>query len=62
MPPTDPLLAGKGEAKLMAMRLGGPPAGYGRGTLKLLADERVALAVVESMSDETVRRTLKKMV
>ncbi len=46
----------------MAMRLGGPPAGYGRGTLKLLADERVALAVVESMSDETVRRTLKKMV
>ena len=59
-PPTPPLLDGKGEAKLISMRLGQPPAGYGRWTLQLLADELVALEVVESISYETVRRTLKK--
>jgi len=59
-PPTPPLLDGKGEAKLIAMRLGKPPAGYGRWTLHLLADELVALEVVESISHETVRQTLKK--
>ena len=47
-PPTQPLLDGKGEAKLIAMRLGKPPAGYGRWTLQLLADELVALEVVDS--------------
>ena len=61
-PPTEPILDGKGEAKLIAMRLGDPPAGYGKWTLQLLADELVALEVVESISYETVRRTLKKMV
>jgi len=60
-PPTEPILDGKGEAKLISMRLGKPPAGYGRWTLKLLADELVALEIVESISYETVRRTLKKM-
>ena len=42
------------------MRLGKPPAGYGRWTLRLLADELVALEVVDSISHETVRQTLKK--
>jgi len=60
-PPTAPILDGKAEAKLIAMRLGKPPRGYGRWTLQLLADELVALEVVESVSYETVRRTLKKM-
>lgn len=60
-PPTEPILDGKGEAKLISMRLGKPPAGYGRWTLKLLADELVALEIVESISYETVRRALKKM-
>ncbi len=59
-PPTQPLLDGKGEAKLISMRLGKPPAGYGRWTLQLLADELVALEVVDSISYETVRQTLKK--
>lgn len=59
-PPTPPLLDGKGEAQLLAMRLGQPPTGYGRWTLQLLADELVALEVVESISHETVRQTLKK--
>ncbi len=61
-PPTQPLLDGKGQAKLIAMRLGKPPAGYGQWTLQLLADELVALEIVESISHETVRQTLKKMV
>lgn len=60
-PPTPPLLNGDGEAKLIALRLGKPPAGYGRWTLQLLADQLVALEVVDSISIETVRKTLKKM-
>jgi hypothetical protein len=59
-PPRQPLLAGEQEAKLIALRLGKPPAGYGRWTLRLLADELVALEVVDSISHETVRQTLKK--
>jgi hypothetical protein len=59
-PPTPPLLDGQGEAKLIALRLGKPPAGYGRWTLQLLADQLVALEVVDSISPETVRKTLKK--
>jgi len=59
-PPTPGKLDGEGEAKLIAMRLGKPPAGYGHWTLQLLADELVALEVVESISHETVRKTLKK--
>ena len=59
-PPTPPKLDGVGEAKLIAMRLGKPPAGYGRWSLQLLADELVVLEVVESISPETVRKTLKK--
>ena len=38
-PPNPPRLDGQGEAKLIAMRLGKPPAGYGRWTLHLLAEE-----------------------
>ena len=59
-PPTPHKLDGVGEAKLIAMRLGQPPAGYGRWSLQLLADEMVALEVVESICPETVRQTLKK--
>jgi hypothetical protein len=59
-PPTQPLLDGRGEAKLISMRLGKPPAGYGSWTLQLLANELVALEVVDSISHETVRQTLKK--
>lgn len=59
-PATPPKLDGAGEAQLIAMRLGKPPAGYGRWSLQLLADELVALEVVESICPETVRKTLKK--
>jgi hypothetical protein len=59
-PPTPCKLDGEAEAKLIAMRLGKPPAGYGHWTLHLLANEMVALEVVDSISHETVRQVLKK--
>ena len=60
-PPTRCKLDGEGEAKLIAMRLGKSPAGYGQWTLQLLADEMVALEVVDAISYETVRKVLKKV-
>ena len=59
-PPTPKQLDGTGEAKLIALRLGKPPTGYGHWTLRLLADQLVELEVVDSISPETVRQTLKK--
>lgn len=59
-PPTPPLLDGEAEAKVIATRLGSPPAGYGRWTLRLLAEHVVELEIVESISHETVRQVLKK--
>jgi hypothetical protein len=53
-------LDGKAEARLIALRCGEPPQGRVRWTLQLLADRMVALNVVDSLSYETVRRTLKK--
>jgi hypothetical protein len=59
-PPTRPLLDGEAEAKVIALRLGKPPAGYGRWTLRLLAEQVVELEIVASISHETIRTTLKK--
>lgn len=60
-PPTPKLLDGEQEAKIIATRLGRPPAGYAHWTLRLLARTVVELSIVESISHETVRRTLKKV-
>jgi hypothetical protein len=54
------LLDGKQEAKVIAMRLGPPPKGYANWSLRLLAEQVVELEIVESISHETVRQTLKK--
>ena len=59
-PPTSPIVDGEAEAKIIAMRLGKPPAGYGRWTLRVLAEHVVELKIVESISHETIRTTLKK--
>lgn len=59
-PPSPCKLDGEAEAKLIAMRLGKPPAGCGHWTLQLLADEMVTLEIVDSISHETVRKVLKK--
>lgn len=54
------LLTGSDEAAIIALRLGSPPAGYGKWTLRLLARKVVELEIVETISYETIRRTLKK--
>ena len=59
-PPRPKLLDGEQEAKVIAMRLGSPPPGFSNWTLRLLAEQVVSLEIVESISHETVRRTLKK--
>ena len=59
-PPTPKLLDGKQEAEIIALRLGEPPAGFANWTLRLLADQVVALEIADSISHETVRGTLKK--
>lgn len=59
-PPTEKLLDGEQEAKIIAMRLGAPPQGYGKWTLRLLARKVVELKITEPVSYQTVRRTLKK--
>jgi hypothetical protein len=53
-------LDGKAEAHLIALACSEPPAGRVRWTLRLLADKLVELAIVETVSTETIRRTLKK--
>jgi transposase len=53
-------LDGAGEAQLIALACSQPPAGRAEWTLRLLADRLVELAVVEALSYQTVRRTLKK--
>ena len=58
--PTPKLLDGQQEAKIIALRLGKPPAGYAHWSLRLLARQVVELSLVESISHETIRRTLKK--
>jgi hypothetical protein len=60
LPPRAKRLDGKQEAKIMALRLGDPPRGFASWTLRLLAEKAVELEIVESISYETVRRTLKK--
>jgi transposase len=51
---------GRTEAHLIAVACGAPPEGRSRWTLRLLGDQMVVLGHVESLSHETVRRTLKK--
>ena len=53
-------LDGQGEAHLIALACGEPPRGRVSWTLKLLADRLVECEIVESISPETVRQTLKK--
>jgi len=59
-PSHPPKLDGQGEARLIALACSQPPEGRDRWTLKLLAGRLVELEVVDSISDQTVRRTLKK--
>lgn len=54
------LIDGRAEARLIALTCSQPPKGYGRWTLRLLAQRMVALEVVDHCSKDTVHRVLKK--
>jgi transposase len=56
----DKLVDGDMEAHLIALACGEAPKGYARWSLRLLADKLVELRIADSISYETVRRTLKK--
>jgi len=58
--PFNQRLDGRQEAHLIALACSKAPAGRQRWTLRLLADRMVELGYVETVSYETVRRTLKK--
>jgi transposase len=53
-------LEGRAEAHLIALACSEPPQGRDRWSLRLLADKAVELGFIESISHETVRKTLKK--
>jgi len=59
-PSRERKLDGAAEARLVALACSRPPQGRDGWTMQLLADKLVELEVVEAVSDETVRRTLKK--
>ena len=55
------LLDGQAEAHLVALVCAGPPRGRKTWTMELLAGRLVEARVVDSVTGETVRQTLKKM-
>ena len=54
-------ITGDEAAHLIALDCRQAPAGYERWTLRMLADKMVEWAIVDAVSHETIRRTLKKM-
>jgi hypothetical protein len=59
-PPVEPTIDGKVEASLVAICCSPAPAGRGRWTMQLLADELVSRKLVVHVCKETVRKALKK--
>ncbi len=59
-PGAKPKLTGDVEAKLTMLACSEPPAGQARWTLRLLADQMIALGYVDDVSHVTVREWLKK--
>lgn len=53
-------MTGEVEAHLVALACSDPPEGYARWTLRLLADQLVALEVVDAISHTAVAKKLKK--
>lgn len=61
-PPTPPILDGEKEAQLTKIACSTPPNGRSRWTLQMLADELIALEIVDSISADTVGRAQKKRI
>jgi transposase len=58
--PRRRVLDGRAEARLLALSCSNPPEGRERWSMRLLADRMVELGHVDTVSHETIRRTLKK--
>jgi hypothetical protein len=58
--PRPKKLDGAQEARVIALRLGPAPKGFANWTLRLLAETVVELEIVDAISHETIRQTLKK--
>jgi hypothetical protein len=59
-PPVPPIVTGEVEARIVQIACSQPPGDCARWTMQMIADRLVELEVVETISDETVRLTLKK--
>ena len=59
-PPVEKILDGEQEAKIIALRLGEAPKGFGKWSLRLLARKIVELEIAPTISHQTAARTLKK--
>jgi len=57
---SKPKLDAKQESVLVALACSDAPEGRATWTMQLLADKLVELKIIDSISDEAVRRTLKK--
>lgn len=60
IPPVPPKVNGEVEAHIIATACSAAPEGFARWTMQMIADKIVLDGVIESISDETVRNTLKK--
>jgi transposase len=59
-PPVAPIITGETEARIIALACGKPPVGFSRWTVRLLTERVIELKIMESVSRETIRTTLKK--
>ena len=59
-PPVPAKIDGSVEAHIIAIACSNPPAGYGRWTLRLIADRMVELDYIDAISHTAVGKTLKK--
>ena len=59
-PPVEPKVTGELEANIIAIACGKKPEGRARWTMQLIADRCVEMKLVDSLSEISVRRVLKK--
>ena len=59
-PNNPPKVTGDVEARIVAVACGAIPEGRARWTLELLTEKVIELKILETVSDETIRMTLKK--
>jgi hypothetical protein len=59
-PPVEPIVTGEVEARMVQIACSAPPEGRSRWTMRMIAERLIELEVVATISDETVRMTLKK--